>query len=150
MVQGKVAVWSVLFTLWLNVFSSKLWYSSSVTFRWKKHSAIANLCFDKTARHLSFGEPSKQASSLTKTHEKELILKESKVDQVKFVEAFCMLRVAESDYSLTSCDNICKLFMWMFPGNISNPFQLGRLKASYVVSDEFSPCIQWRKGSVGY
>ena len=52
-----------------------------------------------------------------------------------------MLKVAESDYSLTSRDNIGKLFMQMFPGNISNQFQLGRSKASYVVSDGLSPYI---------
>ena len=52
-----------------------------------------------------------------------------------------MMKVTESDYSLTSCDNIGKLFMRMFPGNISSPFQLGRSKASYVVSDGLSPWI---------
>ena len=52
-----------------------------------------------------------------------------------------MLKVAESDYSLTSCGNIGKLFMQMFPGNISNQFQLRRSKASYVVSDGLSPYI---------
>ena len=36
----------------------------------KKHSV--NLCFDKTTWHLSSVEPSKQTSSLTNTHEKEL------------------------------------------------------------------------------
>ena len=41
----------------------------------KKHSAKTNLHFDKTAWHLSSGEPSKQIPPLTKTHEKELIWK---------------------------------------------------------------------------
>ena len=80
--------------------------------------------------------------SLTKTHEKELVLKDSaEVDQVRSAEALQMLKVAESDYSLTSCDNIGKLFMQMFLGNISNQFQLGQSKASYIVSDGFSPWI---------
>ena len=52
-----------------------------------------------------------------------------------------MLKVVESDYSLTSCDNISKLFMWMFPGIIFSHLQLGRSKVSYVVSDGHSPCI---------
>ena len=52
-----------------------------------------------------------------------------------------MLKVVESDDSLTSCDNIGKLFMQMFLGNISNQFQLGGSKASCVVSDGRSPCI---------
>ena len=107
----------------------------------KKHSAIANLRFDKTTQHLYFGQPSKQTSSHTKPHEKELALKESEVDRVKSAEVLRMLKVAESDYSLTPCDNIGKLFMQMFPGNICSQVQLGRSKASYVVSDGLSPCI---------
>ena len=91
----------------------------------QKHSAIADLCFGKTNQHLSSGEPSKQTSSLTKTHHKELVLKESEVDQVKSAEALWMLKVAESDYSLISCYNIGKLFMQMFPGNVSSQFQFG-------------------------
>ena len=91
----------------------------------KKHSAIANLRFHKTDLHLSSGETSKHTSSLTKTHEKMPILKEFEVDQVKSAEALWMLKVAESDYSLTSYDNICKLFIRIFPGNISSQFQLG-------------------------
>ena len=74
-------------------------------------------------------------------HEKELVLKESEVDQVKSAEALWMLKVAESDYFLTSCDNSGKLFMRMFAGNIFSQFQLGRAIASYVVSDGLSPCI---------
>ena len=29
----------------------------------------------------------------------------------------------------------------MFPGDVSSQFQLGRSKASYVVSDGISPCL---------
>ena len=70
---------------------------------------------------------------------KELVLKKSEVDQVKSAEALWMLKVAKSDYSLTSCDNIGNLFMVMFPGNISSQFQLGQ--STYVVSDGLSPSI---------
>ena len=59
----------------------------------KKDSAIANLRFDKTTQHLYYGEPSKQTSSHTKPHEKELVLKESEVDQVKSAEVLHMLKV---------------------------------------------------------
>ena len=52
-----------------------------------------------------------------------------------------MLKVAESDYSLTSCDNIGRIFMQMFPENISSQLQLGRSEASYVVSDRRRPCV---------
>ena len=52
-----------------------------------------------------------------------------------------MLKVAEPDYSLTSSDNIGKLFMWMFPGNICSQFQLGWSRASDIVSYGLSPCI---------
>ena len=52
-----------------------------------------------------------------------------------------MLKVAESDYSLTSCDNIGKISMQMFPENISSQLQLGRSKASYIISDRRRPCI---------
>ena len=72
---------------------------------------------------------------------KKLVLKESEVEQVKSAEAPWMLKVAESDYSLTLCDNIGKLFMWMFPGNISSQYQLGLSNASSVVSDGLSPCL---------
>ena len=89
----------------------------------KKRSDIANRCLDKTTQHLSSGKTSLKISSFTKIHEKELVSKEpAEFDQVKYAEALHVLRVAESDYSLTSSENIGKLFMQMFPGNISSQF----------------------------
>ena len=105
----------------------------------KKHQASGNLCFHQTTQHISYGEPSKQTLLLTKTHEKELVFKQSEVHQVKSAEAPCMLKVAESDCFLNHVTKLasysCRYFLEIFP------LSVWPSKPSYVVSDELSPCI---------
>ena len=62
-----------------------------------KHREIANTRFSKTTQHLTSKKPSNQNTQSTKSCEKELVLRESKVDQIKSAEKVWMLKVAESE-----------------------------------------------------
>ena len=89
----------------------------------------------KLLKHISYGEPSKQTLLLTETHEKELVFKDSEVDQVKSAEAPCMLKVAEPDYFVNHVTKLAsyssRYFLQIFPASFSLAMKV------------FLCCIRW-------
>ena len=55
--------------------------------------------------------------------------------------AWCM-KVAASNYSYNSCEDLPDLFRFMFPCPYPQDFSLGRNKVSYVMSDGLGPYFQ--------
>ena len=63
-------------------------------------------------------------------------------DRITNAEIYWALKVASTDFSLRSCDNICERFRAMFDCDCvtkRNDFSFGRSKASYVISDGLGP-----------
>ena len=70
-----------------------------------------------------------------------LCLAPSFSDQVTESELLWCYKVAASDFSFRSCDNIGKLFERMFKCSIAEQFSISRTKASYIISDAIRPFL---------
>lgn len=66
----------------------------------------------------------------------------SHTDQVTVAEAAWCMKVAASNYSYNSCEDLPDLFRFMFPCPYTQDFSLGRSKVSYVMSDGLGPYFQ--------
>ena len=62
-------------------------------------------------------------------------------DQVTKSELLWCYKVAASDFSVRSCDNIGKLFEKMFKCPVAEQFSVSRTKASYIKSDAITPFL---------
>ena len=97
----------------------------------KKHSSIANLCFDKLLNIFRLG------SDQSRLHYSPRPMKKISFKRIWSWSG----QVCRYTLDAESC------WVWLFPnimmfsGNISSQFQLGLSKASYVLSGGFSPPI---------
>ena len=86
---------------------------------------MSDLRFSKSASHINV---SFSSGALT--------VEPSIADKITAAELKWCLKVAESDFSLSSCDDIGLLFPDMFDDSrIANGFKLSRSKALYIFSD---------------
>ena len=57
-------------------------------------------------------------------------------------EIFLLFKLAEEDWSFSSCDRLDQLFAWMFPGSdVAEKFDVGHTKASYSVRHGLGPVV---------
>lgn len=98
----------------------------------KGHKTIANQQFAKTHKHFSTSE---SPGSI-------VLQSRSNTDQVTVAEAAWCMKVAASNYSYNSCEDLPDLFRFMFPCPHTQDFSLGRSNVSYVMSDGLGPYFQ--------
>ena len=98
----------------------------------KGHKAIASQRFSKIQQHFSTSERPGACVLSSRSHN----------DQVTVAEAAWCMKVAASNYSYNSCEDLPDLFRFMFPCPYINDFSLGRSKVSYVISDGLGPYFQ--------
>ena len=66
----------------------------------------------------------------------------SHTDQVTVAESAWCMKVAASNYSYNSCEDLPDLLQFMFPCPYTQDFSLGHSKVSYVMSDGLGPYFQ--------
>ena len=111
-------------------------------FKGERHKVEAKCKTGKNVAHLSFTNKVETSSETPSTFGfKQLTLQSATADQATSAEILWMLKVSQSDYSLSSCDGLPKLFKKMFPCPASEEFTLSRTKASNMMSDGIGPLI---------
>ena len=85
--------------------------------------------------------PTSEEQSSSGSSSKQLKLQPTNADQATSAKILWMLKVSQSDYSLSSCDGLPQLFRKMFPCPASEEFSLCRTKASYIMSDGVGPLM---------
>ena len=98
----------------------------------KGHKAIASQRFSKSQQHFSTSERPGACVLTSRSHN----------DQVTVAEAAWCMKVAASNYSYNSCEDLPDLFRFIFPYPYTNDFSLGRSKVSYMISDGLGPYFQ--------
>ena len=84
---------------------------------------------------------SKELSESKRKTNENVFLAPSLKNQVSESELLWCYKVASSDFSFRSCDNIGKLFHKMFKCQVAEHFSLSRTKASYIVSEAVIPYL---------
>ena len=157
--QGqKCGTWAVKEDLdfarckWCNC---KFKYSGSGGCKLIEHSS-----FDKHQENFNLSQsnlvlasnssPSPSTSNQQATASPSLMLDNPKTAKARSAEAKFLFKVAESDYSLRSCDHTPELFSSMFRpplhktsdcAAVFDHFSLSRTKASYCISDGLGPLV---------
>lgn len=107
-------------------------HSDSVTARYgqkQKH-------FEKALTSESKNTPGESSSK----SETSCTMQPSQLEKVATAEILWTLKVAQSNYSYSSCDGVPDLFKRMFPGHcVSEQFSMSRTKVSYLISDGLGP-----------
>ena len=98
----------------------------------KGHKTKAKQRFSKNQVHFSTSENPGSIVLQGRSHN----------DQVTVAEAAWCMKVAASNYSYNSCEDLPELFHFMFPCPYTRDFTLSRSKASYVISDGLGPYFQ--------
>ena len=98
----------------------------------KGHKTKAKQRFSKNQVHFSTSENPGSIVLQGRSHN----------DQVTVAEAAWCMKVAASNYSYNSCEDLPELFHFMFPCPYARDFTLSRSKASYVISDGLGPYFQ--------
>ena len=114
-------------------------------FKGERHKSEARYKMGKNVSYLSFtrkvSTPTSEEQSSSGSSSKQLKLQPAIADQATSAEILWMLKVSQSDYSLSSCDGLPQLFRKMFPCPASEEFSLCRTKASYIMSDGVGPLM---------
>ena len=84
----------------------------------KGHKTIANQRFAKTQKHFSTSESPGSIVLQSRSH----------TDQVTVAEAAWCMKVAASNYSYNSCEDLPDLFRFMFPCPYTQDFSLGSIR----------------------
>ena len=127
----------------------------------KRHSDLAVARFGKTQKHLQKGATSTRPSSSSPPLHNEastsstsastsstsastsstsyVIQSPSLQEKIATAEILWALKVAQSNYSYSSCDATPALFKRMFPGDVAEHFSMSKSKVSYLLSDGLGP-----------
>ena len=118
----------------------------------KKHSDLAFARFGKGQKHLekgvtpigpsNSGAPSlhnEASASSTPASTTYVVQSPSLQEKIASAEILWALKVAQSNYSYSSCDATPALFKRMFPGDVAEHFSMSKSKVSYLLSDGLGP-----------
>lgn len=103
-----------------------------------KHRELASLRFSQKQAHFVMLDTDRRKQDSSTNAETSINSKvtfsKAHNDQVTTAEIIWALKVAESNISLSSCDDIGQLFKLMFPGPCSNDFTCGATKVGYLIT----------------
>jgi hypothetical protein len=120
----------------------------------KRHSDLAVARFGKTQKHLEKGatstrpsssspplhnEASTSSTSVSTSSTSYVIQSPSLREKIATAEILWAPKVAQSNYSYSSCDATPALFKRMFPGDVAEHFSMSKSKVSYLLSDGLGP-----------
>ena len=108
------------------------------------HKKLHDEIHDKTTPRIAPVTPSTSAPVSSGGFFQPVIgLQRSLADRTTDAEVIWMMKVASSDYSLNSCENLKETFHKMFNCDITKnkEFSLGRNKVSYCLSDGLGPLM---------